>query len=220
MKNIIKGVIGAVIVIGVIGYFLGWFKKEPEPVGVGNLIEVLEQRKLHLVKYKYLDMTFLHHKDNPNKRLVMIAKYPVSISAAVDLENIIVDNSNKTIKINEPELVEPNVKFEESEFYRVRDGFRLFVKKGDRERTLNYMKARVAESKERLKKDAIRLGILTQAKEEARKFIQDFLPSFNSDGYSVSFIPLEGTAANAQNDTLEIKMIGVEFSDNLKRLLQ
>ena len=71
MKNF--NLIGLKVVAIVFALVLNGCEPKREPIGIGS-IEVLEKRELHLVKYKYHDMIFIHKKDNPEKKLRMIVK--------------------------------------------------------------------------------------------------------------------------------------------------
>ncbi len=178
--------------------------KKKEPIGFAELREITKKRDLHLVEYRYHDMIFLHKKDNPNKKLRMIVKYPVTIAAYVDLKQMEIDSMKKKITLPYPDLRDANVRFDEAEFIKVRDGMLLSFG-GAREEMLELLKGRMKESQDRIAKNATDLGIRDQAKTETEAFIKDLLASMGLNGFTIDFKKSDSVAAivNTPDEFLE-----------------
>ncbi|WP_282126693.1 DUF4230 domain-containing protein [Marinifilum flexuosum] len=184
----IKWIVALLVVIaGVAVLYNCEGKKNKEQIGLAGLKKIVKKRELHLIEYKYNDMIFLYKKDDARKKLLMLVKYPTSVSATIDLQQLKIDSISKKIIIPNPTVNQPVVSFEKAEFIKVRDG--IFVGYGgSREKLLNALKNRIAESQKRIKKEAISLGIIEQTKTEAVHFVEDILLGFSLDEiYKVSF---------------------------------
>ena len=189
--------IGAIAIIVGIGYLI-YSKLPKRPSGWEGFKEVVLKRKLHLVEYKYQDVIFIHKKDNEKKKLLMIIKYPVSVSASVDLKGFKRDSINKTITLPVPILEEPELDLisEETEIKAVRNGF-LVSFGGARADLLNSLISRMRDSRNRIIIDAGKRGIIKQASSEAKGFIEDLLFHFSKEEiYDVVFADSEPEIKN------------------------
>ena len=218
MKNIVAILIGLLIAVG--GFFaLKHLFKPKKPNGLESFKDVVYMRKLHLIEYHYNDMIFLHKDNNANKRLLYLVKYPVSISASLDLKEMKIDTISKVISLPSPILNNPilRVESEEAEFKEVRDGF-IISFKGVRKDLLNTFHEQLQSASERIKYEAIRRGILKQSKTEAKKFIKDLLYHFvKANDYSISWKKSDSlqVLADFGNNFKEQILLHTE-SDNLK----
>ncbi|GAB7087512.1 DUF4230 domain-containing protein [Marinifilum fragile] len=186
--KIIKWIAALLVVIaGIAVLYNCEGRKNKEQIGLAGLKKIVKKRELHLIEYKYNDMIFLYKNDDARKKLLMLVKYPTSVSATIDLQKLKIDTVSKKIIIPIPNVNQPIVSFEKAEFIKVRDGFFISFG-GSREKLLTALKNRVAESQKRIKKEAIDLGIIEQTKTEAVHFVEDILLGFNLDEiYKVSF---------------------------------
>ena len=172
-----------------------------KPIGIAGLQEIIKKRELHLVEYKYNDVIFLYKHDDENKKMVMVVKYPVSVSAAVDLKNIVIDTVGKKIKISNPFLKEPIIDFTKAEPKTVRDGFVISFG-GRREDLITSLQNRMMDTQKRIKEDAVKLGILIQAKEEATSFLKDLLTYFTpGENYTIEFV--DSTNSSLPDETVK-----------------
>lgn len=200
--------LGVAIVLLGIGYiiYLKWPKR---PSGWEGFNEVVLKRKLHLVEYKYHDVIFLHKNDNERKKLLMIIKYPVSVSASVDLRGFKRDSANKVITLPKPVLEEPKLDLisDETEIKAVRNGF-LVSFGGARGDLLKSLVSRMRNSRNRIIVDAEKRGIIKQASTEAKGFIEDLLFHFSKEEkYDVVFSEKKQEIDN---------LIDIEFKEKIE----
>jgi len=220
--KIIKWIVALLAVIAGIALLYNC-EGSKEQIGLAGLKKIVKKRELHLIEYKYNDMIFLYKNDDARKKLLMLVKYPTSVSATIDLQKLKIDSISKKIIIPIPIVNQPVVSFEKAEFIKVRDGFFLSFG-GSREKLLTALKNRVAESQKRIKKEAINLGIIEQTKTEAMHFVEDILLGFNLDEiYEVSFEEektapvINKEALGASSDAITIKK-GTQALPTMKTL--
>lgn len=193
-----------VVSICMIAFLLSGCQPQKEPIGIAELTQIIKKRDLELVEYKYNETIFLYKNDNRKKKIRFIVKFPVTVSASLDLKTIEVDSVNGKILLSRPMIKAPVIYFadERTEIIKVNDGL---VLRNGRTEILETLQNRIRETKERIRENAVSLGILTQAEEEARKFISDLLRAFNLENtYAIVFEEvetprvLEAISSNAQ----------------------
>lgn len=197
--------------------------KKKKPIGIAELRKITMKRDLHLVEYRYHDMIFLYKKDNPDKKLRMIVKYPVSISAYVDLKQMLIDSIKGIVTIPQPELGKTNIEFAKAEFISIRDGLSISLG-GAREKTLKLLKTRMEESERRIMDNAIELGIYKQARTETETFIKGLLSYLNKENqYEVKFTKVKAATAPLESFDSQTRRtsneIYIEIDDELDRII-
>ncbi|MEN0049299.1 MAG: DUF4230 domain-containing protein [Bacteroidota bacterium] len=193
-------------------------QSKKQPIGIAELKEIIKKRELHLVEYKYNDHIFLHKKDNLNKKIHFIVKTPVSVSAAINLQEMEIDTVERIIYLPFPTIVDTIINFGKvTEIIKVNDGLTL---SNGRKNILSTLIKRMEECKHRIAQNAIDIGILEQAQAEAEDFISDLLLAFNLEeaSYEVSFLSEEQAKTDnpffeASKSIVELELDFMEIED-------
>lgn len=94
--KIIKWIAALLVVIAAIAVLYNCEgRKNKEQIGLAGLKKIVKKRELHLIEYKYNDMIFLYKNDDARKKLLMLVKYPTSVSATIDLQKLQIDTVSK-----------------------------------------------------------------------------------------------------------------------------
>ena len=170
------------------GYF--YHKATPLPTQQQLTLEqILSIKELHLVKHTYNDLFFLHKKNNSNKPIRAVVQVPVTITGYLNLKEIQLVRENDSIKtivlpharLNEPNYHVDQMIVRETRSLQVHVGKDLYPLVGD------YLKTRVAERIDTLRKAAITNRILLQAETEGKEYIESLLRAMNRKDILVTF---------------------------------
>jgi hypothetical protein len=181
-----------IIVIVLLAFAAGYFyhKSTPNPSPQQLTLEqILSIKELHLVKHTYTDLFFLHKKNNSNKPIRAIVQVPVTITAYLNLKEaqlIRENDSIKTIILPHAQLNEPNYHINqmiirETRSLQVHVGKDMYPLVGD------YLKTRIAERVDTLRKAAITFRILNQAETEGKEYIESLLNIISRKDIKVMF---------------------------------
>ncbi len=146
-------------------------------------------KELHLVKHTYTDLFFLHKKNNSDKPTRAIVQVPVTITAYLNLKEIQLIKENdsiKTIVLPHARLNEPNYHVDQM-IVRETRSLQVHVGKDMYPLVGNYLKTRIAERVDTLRKAAITYRILTQAETEGKEYIKSLLNAVNRKDIKVVF---------------------------------
>ena len=180
------------IVITALAFATGYFyhKSAPNPSPQQLTLEqILSIKELHLVKHTYNDLFFLHKKNNSNKPIRAIVQVPVTITAYLNLKEaqlIRENDSIKTIVLPHARLNEPNYHVDqmiirETRSLQVHVGKDMYPLVGD------YLKTRITERVDTLRKAAITHRILNQAETEGKEYIESLLNVLGRKDIKVMF---------------------------------
>jgi hypothetical protein len=181
-----------ILVIAALAFAAGYFyhKSTPPPSPQQLTLEqILSIKELHLVKHTYTDLFFLHKKNKASKPIRAIVQVPVTITAYLNLKEtklVRENDSIKTIVLPRAKLNEPNYHvgrmiIRETRSLQVHVGSDLYPLVGD------YLKARIHERTDSLRKAAIAFRILKQAEMEGQQYIESLLAALNRKDINVIF---------------------------------
>ena len=180
------------ILIIALAFAAGYFYHKSTPMATPQqltLEQILSIKELHLVKHTYNDLFFLHKKNNINKPVRAIVQVPVTITAYLNLKEIQLVRANDSIKtivlpharLNEPNYQVDRMIIRETRSLQVHIGKDLYPLVGD------YLKTRIAERIDTLRKAAITNRILLQAETEGKEYVESLLGAVNRKDIKVTF---------------------------------
>jgi len=181
-----------IIIIVILAFGAGYLfhKSEPNPTPQQLTLEqILSIKELHLVKHTYTDLFYLHRHNNPNKPIRAIVQIPVSITAYLNLKEIKLvhhHDSLKVIVLPHAQLNEPNYHIDQM-IVRETRGLQVHVGKDLYPLVGTYLKERVAERIDTLRKAAISTQILMQAEKEGKEYIEKLLHTLHRQDILVTF---------------------------------
>src|SRR5258706_10395163 len=198
-----------ILVIIVLAFAAGYFYHKSTPLPSPQqltLEQILSIKELHLVKHTYTDLFFLHKKNNPNKPIRAIVQVPVTITAYLNLKEIQLVRENDSIKtivlphakLNEPNYHVGQMIIRETRSLQVHVGKDLYPLVGE------YIRERISERIDTLRKAAITYRILNQAETEGKEYIESLLIAVNRKDIKVIF-EQPNAAMVKQNGTLALK---------------
>ena len=181
-----------IIFIIILAFGAGYFfhKSEPNPTPQQLTLEqILSIKELHLVKHTYTDLFYLHRNNNPAKAIRAIVQVPVSITAYLNLKEIKLIHHHDSLKVivlpharlNEPNYHIDKLIIRETRSLQVHVGRDLYPLVG------NYLKTRIAERIDTLRKAAITGQILSQAETEGKEYIEKLLHALHRQDIVVTF---------------------------------
>jgi hypothetical protein len=195
-KNLII-VLLALILGSLLGAFLHkkFTKKGPESVAIFE--EIIEQRKLHLIKHIYQDICYIHRKNDTRKAIKAIAIIPVSISAFVDLEKMEIQmagDSVKSILLPPPEIDDPNYQVDSMKVIQVKSAL-IHIGKDLYTKVTEQIRDIVQERKREVLETSSQYDILGQTRTEAIEYFTSLLKNLNMGHVEVSFSDQQDAAA-------------------------
>ena len=181
------------IVIILLAFAAGYFYHKSAPAATPQqltLEQILSIKELHLVKHTYTDLFFLHKQNNSNKPIRAIVQVPVTITAYLNLKEIQLLKENDSIKtivlphakLNQPNYHVDQMLIRETRSLQVHVGKDLYPLVGD------YIKTRIAERIDTLRKAAVTHRILSQAETEGKEYIESLLRAVGRQDIKVEFV--------------------------------
>lgn len=172
------------------GYFFHKANKPSPTIQQLSLEQILSIKELHLVKHTYHDIFFLHKKNQSRRPIRAIVQVPVTVTAYLNLKEIELVRENdsiKTIVLPHAHLNEPNYQVDKMIIRETRSlqfhlGKDLYPLVG------SYIKERIAERVDTLRKTALAYHILAQAETEGKEYIEGLLKATNQSHIRVEFI--------------------------------
>jgi hypothetical protein len=183
-------VILALILGGITGAYL--HKKfsypAPQPSQL-KLEEILSIKELHLVRYMYKDLFFLHRKNDPDKAIRAIVEVPVSITAYINLKEIEVVKHNDSIKavilpkayVNAPAYEVNKMVIKKTRTFQLHAGSDLYPE------VTQYLQQATSQRMDTVRAMAIENKILQQAEKEAKDYIKSMLRAVGRNDINVLF---------------------------------
>lgn len=155
-------------------------KESPSPQHL-TLEQILSIKELHLVKHTYHDLFFLHKKNQSSKPIRAIVQVPVTITAYLNLKEIELIHEHDSIKaivlprahLNTPIYEVDKMIVRETRSLQLHLGKDLYPLVG------TYMKEKIAERMDTLRKTAYAYHIIEQAEAEGKEYVESLLKASN-----------------------------------------
>ena len=165
-----------------------WVKTSVQNTPV-RLEEVLVVKELHLVRYVYNDMFFLHRRNDKAKAIRAIAQVPVTVTAYLNLKEMQWIRRNDSIKkiilpkarLHEPSYDIDQMEIKETRGFQLHVGYDLYPKVGQ------YLSQIMAERQDTIRQIALNNNILIQAEVEGKQYIEGLLRNIGRADVQVTF---------------------------------
>ncbi len=199
------GLAALLIVAAVVGgIIIGRRLNKPGTGSLAKLEEIKKIKELHLVKHNYQDISFIHRKSDPSKAVRAILVMPVSVTGYIDLEQIEVvhnEDSIERIILPDPILGDPNFYVDKMEIRSVRD-FQIHIGRDLYSEVLEYFKKLAVSRKDSIRKLSISNGLLTETRNESRKYVLSLL-----NGLRLGFVRLEFRSGAARDSVTTVRIV-------------
>ena len=197
------------LTIGIIGGIcLNSKFRKPKSSDIAKFEEIVRIKELHLIKHIYQDLSFIHRKNDASKSLKAVALVPVSVTAYIDLTQMIIKHKNDSIIkiiLPYPEMSEPNYLIEKMEVKKVK-GFQIHIGKDLHAEVLSYLTEIVTRRKKAIVQLSVENGIVEETKKGAEEYITSLLRGLNIEHVELVFeteAPIEDQAKMAVMEGVE-----------------
>jgi hypothetical protein len=187
---IIPGILSALLAVAL------WHTqgKSPKPSpSVLHLEEILSIKELHLVKYSYNDLFYIHRRNNSDKPVRAIAHVPVSVTSYINLKEISIEKVNDTIRrvvLPAARMQDPVYSLDKMRVTKTRS-FQLHAGADQYPEVVRYLSQILVTRKDSVRALALRNNILEQAEAEGKDYIENLLVVAGYRNVEVTFGDVE-----------------------------